>query len=115
MRLLHTVCDMRDREPTQSETDLGRPTPFEQSMRARMAAHVMWSKTPDWTARTAPARKAALDRFEKAVDPDGVLDPAERAKRAAAARSAHFTQLAYRSVRARRLKAQGAKDKKAPS
>jgi hypothetical protein len=81
-------------------------TPQERTMRARMAAHVMWSQTPDRAARTAPARRAALDRFEKAVDPDGILDPAERALRAASARKAHFTQMAYRSVRARRAKAQ---------
>lgn len=77
-------------------------------MRARMAAHVMWSQTPDRSERTAPARKAAMDRFEKSVDPDGLLDPEERARRATSARKAHFTQLAYRSARARRARTQSA-------
>ena len=30
---------------------------------------------PDASARTAPGRKAFLDRFEKQVDPDGELPP----------------------------------------
>jgi hypothetical protein len=81
-------------------------TPQERTLRARMAAHVMWAHTADRTKRTAPARKAAMDRFERAVDPDGVLDPDERARRADSARSAHFTQMAYRSVRARRARLQ---------
>ncbi len=53
---------------------------------------------------TAPARKAFLDRFDREVDPAGVLGPKERARRAAHARAAYFTQLALASARARRQK-----------
>jgi hypothetical protein len=56
--------------------------------------------------RTTAAGRAAADaRFEREVDPDGVLDPAERARRAEHARKAHFTRLAYLSAKARRKEA----------
>lgn len=76
-------------------------TPAQRSLRARLAAHVSWANTEDRTARTAAARKAALDRFARQVDPNGVLPPEERAKRAANARKAYFTRLALLSARAR--------------
>lgn len=72
------------------------------SLRARIAAHESWARTEDRTARTAPARAAQMSRFEKQVDPDGTLDPAERARRAESARRAHFARLAYLSAKARR-------------
>lgn len=42
---------------------------------------------------TGPARKAFLARFEREVDPDGVLDPDERARRAEYAKKAYFLRL----------------------
>jgi hypothetical protein len=77
-------------------------TPSQRALRARMAAHASWARTIDRSARTGPARQAALDRFERQVDPDGRLSIEERAKRAASARKAYFTGLALRSARARR-------------
>ncbi|UQE74636.1 hypothetical protein MYK68_18275 [Gordonia sp. PP30] len=77
-------------------------TPTERALRAEIAAHESWARTPDRAARTAPARKAALDRFEKQVDPDGTLPPAERARRAEHARKAYFKRLALKSAQARR-------------
>ncbi|MGY1634163.1 hypothetical protein ACI784_20860 [Geodermatophilus sp. SYSU D01186] len=74
----------------------------DRSLIARLAAHESWAKTTDPSARTAPARRALMDRFERQVDPDGVLSPAERARRAGHARKAYFTRLALRSARARR-------------
>lgn len=79
-------------------------TPAQRSLRARIAAHLSWANTSDRAARTAAARKAALDRFDRLVDPDGVLDPDERAKRARNARSAYFSRLALRSSQARRTR-----------
>ena len=76
-------------------------TPEQRSLRARIAAHSLHAQVDDETAHTAPARKAFLDRFEREVDPDGVLSPAERARRAEHARSAYFTKLALASSRAR--------------
>lgn len=64
-------------------------TPAERVMRASIAAHESWARTEDRSARTGPARKAMLDRFERQVDPDGKLTPEERATRASHARKAH--------------------------
>ena len=48
-------------------------TPQERSLLGQIAAHESWAHTDDRAARTAPARKAALDRFEREVDPEGTL------------------------------------------
>lgn len=42
---------------------------------------------------TAPATKASNDRFARLVDPEGVLSPEERERRAVYARRAHMTRL----------------------
>jgi rubrerythrin len=76
-------------------------TPQCRSMRGRIGAYESWARTDDRAARTWPARKAALDRFEREVDPDGVLTPEERAKRAEWARKAHMQRLALKSAAAR--------------
>jgi hypothetical protein len=44
------------------------------------------------------------EKFLGLVDPEGVLDPHERAVRAEAARRAHFLRLAFLSAKARRAK-----------
>lgn len=79
-------------------------SPQQRALRARLASFESWANTPDPAARTAPGRAAALAAFERAVDPDGVLPPAERARRAEAKRKAHFTRLAFLSAQARRAK-----------
>ncbi|WP_254427412.1 hypothetical protein [Mycolicibacterium fortuitum] len=79
--------------------------PSERTLRSQIAAHESWAHTEDRSARTANARKALLDKFEQEVDPDGVLTPAERAKRAEHARKAYFARLALKSAQARRRRA----------
>lgn len=54
---------------------------------------------------TAAARCAFLARFEQQVDPDGILLPYERQRRALAARRAHFARLALKSAKVRRERA----------
>jgi hypothetical protein len=76
----------------------------DRTLAARVAAHSRWASTDDRTAATAPARKAALDRFEREVDPDGTLPPTERAVRAEHARKAYFYRLALASAKARRAR-----------
>ncbi len=80
-------------------------TPSERSLRARMAAHHSWAATSDPSARTAPARQAFRDRFEREVDPDGSLPAPERTRRAESARRAYFADLSFRSARARAKRA----------
>ena len=70
-------------------------------MRARLAAHSLHAQN-DSCKLTAPARAAFLSSFERQVDPDGLLPPAERRRRADQARKAHFTRLALLSAQARR-------------
>lgn len=82
-------------------------TPAEKSLRGQIAAHTSWSRTDDRPARTAKARKAMLDKFEREVDPDGILTPTERAKRAEHARKAYFARLALKSAQVRRRRAGG--------
>jgi hypothetical protein len=58
---------------------------------------------------TIAARLGFDERFRRMVDPEGVLDIAERERRAAAARRAWMLELAQRSALARaRRKAAGA-------
>ncbi len=77
-------------------------SPSERVLSARLAAHTLHARLADPVAHTAPARQAFLDRFEREVDPDGTLPPAERARRAEHARKAYFTRLALASAKARR-------------
>lgn len=77
-------------------------TEDERKLLARIAAHESWANTPDRTSRTAPARAAMLAKFELEVDPDGALDPAERARRAEHKRKAYFQRLALKSAQSRR-------------
>lgn len=50
----------------------------------------------DSAAMTANARDAFALKFEREVDPDGLLPPEERVRRAKAAQRAYMAQLALR-------------------
>ncbi len=66
-----------------------------------MGAYVVHARY-DPRVTTAPARAAFLKRFLDEVDPDRVLPEPERLRRAAAARKAYFTRLAFLASRRRR-------------
>jgi hypothetical protein len=89
--------------PTTGEQGL---SPAERSLRARLAAHTMHARH-DARETTTAARAAFLARFEAEVDPDGLLSPEERRRRAEQARRAYFTRLALASAKARRGKRSG--------
>lgn len=72
--------------------------------RGRIGAYVAHSRH-DPRETTQKARAAFRSRFEREVDPDGVLSPEERTRRAEAARRAFYARLALASTRARQLKA----------
>lgn len=76
--------------------------PSDRILISSIAAHTRWSREPDRSAATAPARKAALERFERQVDPEGTLPAAIRAKMADNARRAYFLNLARLSAASRR-------------
>jgi hypothetical protein len=70
-----------------------------QSLNAQAAAYASWANTVDPTARTAPARAAFLDRFDREY---ADLPDEDRIRRATAARKAYFKKLAAKSVQARK-------------
>jgi len=85
-------------------------TPQEAALRGRLGALVLHSKY-DRRETTAKARTAFLARFEREVDPEGILSEDERRRRAEYARRAHFARLALASARARaRSKGRGPKN-----
>jgi hypothetical protein len=75
-------------------------TPEQRSLRGRIGAYSLHAR---YNSReiTEPARRAFLSRFEREVDPDGVLPEAERLRRAEYARRAYFARLALASAKAR--------------
>jgi len=80
-------------------------TPAGRALRARIAANESWGRTADRSARTAPARKALVDRFEAQVPPE-ITDPIARARAAENLRRAFYQRLALKSAAARRGKTQ---------
>lgn len=78
-------------------------TPAERSLRGRLGAYVVHSRY-DSRELTKPARAAFDSKFERDVDPDGILPTEERLRRAEMARKAHFARLAIASAKARRAR-----------
>lgn len=72
------------------------------SARHQIAALESWAQTTDRTARTAAAREGLQAKFEREVDPDGVMDPATKAKAVEAHRKAYYLRLAQKSAQARK-------------
>ena len=70
----------------------------------RIGGLVAWSRNSP-TTMVGPAHAGFLRRFEQLVDPEGVLDPRERAVRAERARRAYMLQLAAKSAAVRKKKA----------
>ncbi len=73
-------------------------TPEQRSLRAKAAAFALHAQGG---TSTAAGTQAFLARFEREVDPDGLLAPEERARRAAFARKSHMARLALKASRAR--------------
>ncbi|MHB0870748.1 MAG: hypothetical protein ACYC5J_15050 [Chloroflexota bacterium] len=76
-------------------------SPQELTHRARIGAFALHAKH-DPRETTSKARAVFLAKFEREVDPDGILPEAERQRRAVCARKAHFAKMALKSVRSRR-------------
>ena len=74
--------------------------PEEMSRRGRIGAYARLAKH-DAREMTAAGRAAFLDKFEREVDPDGMLPEEERRRRAEYAKKAHFSRLARLSAKAR--------------
>lgn len=87
---------------------MAHPDPKRRSEIASIAAHWSWADTTDRSARTLPARRASMARWEAVVDPDGVMTPSARAAAADSARAAHMRAMAKRRWDAYRAKRQEA-------
>ncbi|RZU16418.1 hypothetical protein EV645_3983 [Kribbella rubisoli] len=70
----------------------------------QIAALESWATTVDRTARTRPARQGLEAKFEREVDPEGLMDPQTRARAVEAKRKAYYLRLALKSAEARRLR-----------
>jgi hypothetical protein len=95
-------------EPT--ERAMSVPTPgnepasrAERILRARLAAYALHAQH-DPRETTANGRAAFLARFDREVDPEGLLEPDERRRRAEQARRAYFARLSLAAVKARQAK-----------
>jgi hypothetical protein len=75
-------------------------SPEQRRLRAQIAANTRWSRE-DPRVGTAQARAAWYRRFLDEVDPDRVLPPLERERRAQSALRAEMQRLALLSSKAR--------------
>jgi hypothetical protein len=80
-------------------------SPEVRALRARIAAAERWGRTVDRQAATEPARRGMRAKFEREADPDGVLSPDERARRADQLLHAHMLRMALASARKRSRRA----------
>lgn len=79
-------------------------TPEQRALRAKLASYESWANTPDPAGRTAAARAnspVSLGYWQRQVDPDGTLHPAERDRRARARHKAHMTRMSLKASQAR--------------
>ena len=72
-------------------------SPEELSLYGRIGAYAMHARH-DSRKTTAKARAVFLSRFEREVDPDDILSPEERLRRAEFAKRAYFIRLALKSA-----------------
>lgn len=75
-------------------------SPKQRRLRASGAAYTRWSREDPHPAMEK-AREGRLKKLEDRLDPDHVLNPAERRRRARAALAAEMKLLALKSSRAR--------------
>lgn len=95
-----------DRAPARRAAADDLRTQHDRALVARIAAAERWARTTDRAAATAPARQGLAAKFEREADPDGLLAPDERARRADLLMRAHMLRMARRSAQARSRSAQ---------
>jgi hypothetical protein len=80
------------------------------SLGRRKGAEVLHSRydSKKLSQAARDASPGSLNWHERQVDPDGVLDPVERARRAKHAKKAYFIDLALKSAKARAARKAGA-------
>jgi len=81
-------------------------TPAQLRLAGQIAVEKSWANTTDRAARTRPAREAFFARFEREVDPESKLEPAERRRRAEHAMKSYMAALRLRAMKAARLRSE---------
>jgi hypothetical protein len=78
-------------------------SPQQRSLRASIVGHAQKAKydSRELTKNARAASPGSLGYWEREVDPDGQLDPSERARRAQHLLRAHMQRLALASSKAR--------------
>jgi hypothetical protein len=79
----------------------------ERTLIARIAAAERWAREPDRVTATAPARAGLWAKFLREVDPEGVLSPDERARRAEHLRRAQLLRASRAAAAARARRSNG--------
>jgi len=69
--------------------------------RHRLSKAERWARVPDRGAATEPARRGLRARFEREVDPDGILPVQEVARRADQLMHAHMMRMSRAAASAR--------------
>jgi hypothetical protein len=82
-------------------------SPDDRVLIARIAAAERWGHEPDRVAATAPARAGLWSKFLREADPDGVLEPVERERRAEHLRRAQLLRASRAAAAARRRRTGG--------
>lgn len=80
-------------------TVIGHDGADDRALRARIASTERWGRIKDRSAATDPARRGLRAKFEGEADPDSVLPPAERARRADHLMRAHMLRMSRASAR----------------
>lgn len=78
-------------------------TPAQRSERARIGGYAL-AASHDSRETSAAGRAAFMARFERQVDPEGILSETERQRRATAARKAYFGQLRLKALKGKEAK-----------
>lgn len=77
-------------------------SPEERKLRARAAAYALHAQGG---TSTKAGTRSFLERFERQVDPEGLLPIEERTRRALLARKSYMSLLGMKAAKARRLAA----------
>lgn len=77
------------------------PDPAVRHLIAKTAANTRWAKEPDRSAATRAARDGRWASYERQVDPQGVLPPDERRRRARSLEMAHMARMRLARSRSR--------------
>jgi hypothetical protein len=93
-----------------SAGQLAKMTDEQRHLRAEAASNVRWAFEADRAAQTQAARDAMMAKWERQVDPQGVLDPEERHRRALHLRKAHLARMGLAAARKRAARKAGEGD-----